>query len=153
MRLKELLTKHEGVRSKPYICPAGYNTIGVGWNMDANPLPEDISDYLKRNGEITDTMIDRLLETSIRHATADCRVLFPEFDSFSDARRMALADFVFQLGFKRASTFRKAIAAINTGRWDDAATEMEKSRWYEQTQKSRRERIVDMVRYGEDCEV
>jgi GH24 family phage-related lysozyme (muramidase) len=65
---------------------------------------------------------------------------------------MGLINFVFQLGYRRALTFQHAIAAINTGRWADAAEEMQKSRWYEQTQKSRRERIIDMIRYGEDCE-
>jgi GH24 family phage-related lysozyme (muramidase) len=34
--MKELvdqLKKHEGVRSHPYDCPAGYQTIGVGRNV------------------------------------------------------------------------------------------------------------------------
>lgn len=152
MTLRDMLAEDEGRKNKKYRCTGGAWTIGVGWNIDANPLPPDIAAHLDKHGEITEAMIDQLLDVSIRHATADCRVLFPAFDTFHPARQMALINFVFQLGFRRASTFTKAIAAINTGRWDDAAEEMQKSRWYEQTQKSRRERIIDMIRYGEDCE-
>lgn len=147
MTVYELIEKHEGRRNRKYRCPAGAWTIGVGWNMDANRLPDDISDYLKRNGEITDTMIDRLLETSIRHATADCRVLFPAFDTFSDNRRMALIDFVFQLGFRRALQFKKTIAAVNTQKWTEAAKEMRNSKWYEQVP-NRAKTITQMIEEG-----
>lgn len=147
MTLYELITKHEGRTNKPYKCPAGHMTIGIGWNMDANPLPLDVKIYLAQNGKITAAMIDRLLSISVGRAISDCHSLFPEFDSFSDARRMALADFVFQLGFKRASTFRKAIAAINTGRWEDAAKEMQDSAWFKQTP-NRAKTIIEMIEEG-----
>jgi len=36
------LTLHEGIRLQPYRCPKGYLTIGVGRNLDTNPLtPEE----------------------------------------------------------------------------------------------------------------
>lgn len=148
MTVYDLITKHEGRKDKPYKCPAGHWTIGVGWNLDSNPLPEDVDFYFKQNGKITDEMIDRLLETSVRWAVNDCHVLFPEFDSFAEVRKMALVDFVFQLGFKKARTFVKSIAAINTGRWSDAAREMEKSTWFVQVPR-RASEIINMIEYGE----
>lgn len=147
MTVYDLIEKHEGRKAKPYKCPAGHDTIGVGWNMEANPLPPAIAEHLKKHGRITQEMIDELFQTSVRQAVADCRVLFPEFDLFSDARRMALIDFVFQLGFARARRFVHSIAAINTNRWADAAKEMLKSRWAEQTPK-RAETITDMIEEG-----
>lgn len=147
MTIKELLIKHEGVRNKPYKCPAGFNTIGVGYNFDANPLPSDIADYLNKNGKITNDMIDRLLFLSVSTATADCHSLFPEFDNFTEARRMALVDFLFNIGKKRAMGFRKAIAAINTGRWEDAAKEMRDSNWFRQVP-NRAKEITEMIEEG-----
>ena len=99
MTIYSLLEKHEGRKHKPYRCTGGKRTIGIGHNFDDNPLPQHIADYLKKNGQITDDMVDELLETDILHATADCCVLFPGFDSFSERRKMALVDFVFQLFF------------------------------------------------------
>ena len=148
MDVYEFIEKHEGRRARPYLCPAGANTIGVGWNMDANELPPDVSHFLTENGHITDEMIDRLLKTSVRQAVADCRVLFPDYDGINDARRMALTDFVFQLGFRRARQFRKAIAAINTGRWEDAAKEMRDSAWFTQTPR-RAQEVTDIIETGE----
>jgi lysozyme len=148
MTVYEFIEKHEGRRKRVYQGPAGANTIGVGWNMDANELPQDISHFLAQNGYITDEMIDRMLKTSVRQAVADCRVLFPNFDGIDDARRMALTDFVFQLGFRRARQFRKAIAAINTGRWEDAAKEMRDSAWFTQTPR-RAEEITNIIETGE----
>ena len=145
--IKELLTLHEGRKNKPYKCPAGKNTIGVGRNFDDNPLPPDIADYLKKNGQITDEMIDQLLETDIRHVTADCKVLFPSWDSFSPARQMAFIDFVFNVGFGGARKFVHMIAVANTGRWDDVVKELKDSRWAGQVP-NRAKDLISMIEDG-----
>lgn len=147
MTIYSLLEKHEGRKHKPYRCTGGKRTIGIGHNFDDNPLPPHIADYLKKNGQITDDMVDELLETDILHATADCCVLFPGFDSFSERRKMALVDFVFQLGFNRARRFVHSIACINTGRWEKAGEQMRKSRWAEQTP-NRAMEIIEMIEEG-----
>ena len=147
-KLKKLITGHEGKRAAPYKCPAGAMTIGVGWNMDANPLPKRQRDHLKQYGFITESMIDELLNISIERAEGDCMRLFPEFEKFDETRRMALTDFVFQLGFTRASRFVHAIAAINTGRWEDAAAHMLDSAWAKQTRR-RALKITEMIEIGD----
>jgi len=147
MRIEQFIEKHEGRRKKPYKCPAGANTIGVGWNMDANPLPKTIADYLKKHGEITDDMINILLNISVSNAIKDCLDLFPTWDDISLNRRMALIDFVFQLGKTRASKFVHTIAAINTGRWEDAAENMKESAWAKQCPK-RAQEITDLIEAG-----
>ena len=144
MNLLEFIESNEGRRATPYLCPAGYKTIGVGWNIDSNPLPPDIAEYLAKNGSITEEMIDRLLLISVRHAVADARVLFPKLDSFSGRRRIALIDFVFQLGFHRARTFRKSIKLINEERFGEAEFEMLNSEWAKQTP-VRAKRVASMV--------
>jgi lysozyme len=130
--IEEFITRHEGDRLKPYKCPAGKNTIGRGWNMDANPLPNHIEKYLKKHGCITQAMSDQLLSISIEVAILDCKDLFPNFETFTAKRKMALIDFVFQLGLSRARKFYHTIAAINTGRWEDAAEGIKKSLYWKQ---------------------
>lgn len=147
MTVYEFIEADEGREYKMYPCTGGANTIGVGHNCDVNPLPPEIAEYLKAHGRITGEMINRLLEKDVREAVADCHVLFPEFDHFSDARRMALTSFLFQLGFRRARTFKHAVAAINTGRWEDAKKHMLDSAWAQQTPK-RAQRITDIIETG-----
>jgi len=148
MTLYEFIEKHEGRRKKPYRCPAGKLTIGVGHNIDANPLPIDIKRHLEEYGYIDNEMIDRLLNTDIRHAVADCKVLFPQFETFTEARQWALISFVFQLGFTGAKKFIRSLKAINEQRWDDAAKYMMESLWAKQTPK-RAKRITGIIKRGE----
>lgn len=147
MTIEQFIEKHESRRRKPYLCPAGKNTIGVGWNMDSHPLPKDIADYLKEHGAITDNMIDYLLMVSISIAISDCKKLFHNFEQFSDNRRMALIDFLFQLGFTKAKKFVKSIGYINQEQWALAAANLARSIWYEQTPK-RAEEICKLVEVG-----
>ena len=147
MTLYEFIEKHEGRRKKPYRCPAGKLTIGVGHNIDANPLPIDIKRKLEMDGSIDNEMIDRLLNTDIRHAAADCQVIFPQFNTFSDNRRMALIDWVFQLGFTGARRFVRSVKAINSEQWEDAARFMGESLWARQTP-SRAKEVIQLIREG-----
>ena len=147
MTLYEFIEKHEGRRKKPYRCPAGKLTIGVGHNIDANPLPIDIKRHLEEFGYIDNEMMDRLLNTDIRHAVADCQVIFPQFNTFSDNRRMALVDFVFQLGFTGARRFVRSVKAINAEQWDDAARYMAESEWARQTP-ARAADVIKLIKEG-----
>lgn len=145
--LKDMLERHEGRRDKPYYCTAGKLTIGVGHNIDANGLPNEIQDFLDTNGFITDEMIDELLEDDIAVAASYCYKLYPLFDIFSDNRQFALLDFMFNVGYGTAKTFVNTNKAINDERWEDAADNFQKSLWYKQV-KNRAKEIVRMIREG-----
>jgi len=147
MTARELIQKHEGKRNRPYKCSAGHNTIGIGWNMDVNPLPKDIATYLSQNGMITNEMIDRLFDISLQIALSGCRSLFPVFDTFSSKRQLALIDLVFQLGKNGVGKFKKSISLINSEKWKEAEGEMLKSKWAKQT-KNRSIEITNMIREG-----
>lgn len=145
--LREMIKRHEGYSNKPYSCPAGKKTIGYGHNIDANILPSDISAYLKENGKITPEMADALLDIDIKMADASCHRIFPKFDEFSENRRTALTDFLFNVGERTARTFKNTISLINQGLWEAASRNMEKSLWFDQVGNRSRE-IVGMIKEG-----
>lgn len=117
-RLEEQLIRHEGVRYKPYICPKGKLTIGVGRNLDELGLSHDEILYLLRND------IDRCKkELSVNFD------FFPKLDTF---RRRVLINMCFNLGISRLKRFKRMIAAIRKCDWKQAAKEMLNSRWHEQ---------------------
>jgi GH24 family phage-related lysozyme (muramidase) len=101
------LRKEEGVRNKRYKDTNGHWTIGVGWNLDSNPLPPDIAAYEKEKGNISDDMIDHLLSISIDRSILDCIKLWPKFDSFPERVQMALCDIVFNMGAAGVAKFRR----------------------------------------------
>lgn len=106
--------KYDPQRAHPYICPAGYWTIGYGHLCDQNhpPISEDAAeDYLAQD-----------LQTALRATLRYCPVLATEPES----RLAAIVDFTFNLGAGRlqTSTLRRR---INQRDWPAAALELR--RW------------------------
>ena len=146
MNLREMIKEHEGLRVCPYLCPAGKMTIGYGWNLD-NQLPPETSSYYHLHGKITEDMADSLLNISIDNATRQAMSLYPGFPRFTENRRNALIDFVFNVGAGTALKFKNMRAAIEREDWISAADHMVDSLWYRQV-KGRARRIVEMIRNG-----
>ena len=142
-----MIKRHEGWKLKPYLCPAGKQTIGAGFNFDANPFPPDILSFMRLYGRITEEMAERLLTISIDSAAYQCRDIYPEFDSFSEVRQNALIDFILNVGAGTAQKFKKMQKAIYFGNWHAAADEMVDSAWFHQVG-DRGPEIVGMIRTG-----
>lgn len=118
MNLKELLIKHEGLRLDLYQCPAGFWTIGVGRNLEANGISEDEAMLLLQND------INR------------CEASITQLDSFSgfwpaltEARQAVLISMAFNLGMAGLLRFKKMIAALQALDFQQAAEEMLDSQW------------------------
>ena len=111
------LERHEGRRNTLYRCPAGKLTIGIGYNLSDNALP----DYL----------IDMLLDYSIEIAIDDLKTIFgiEKYESFPDHVKRALTNMSFQLGYDRFSQFKNTIGLIKNGEYKRAAKEVLESKW------------------------
>lgn len=129
--LREHLKRDEGYEIYPYDCLAGKTTIGVGWNLTDNGLPEDI--------------IENLFERSIETAIKDCAGIFKTWHMIPDMKQVVLANMSFQLGRSRLSKFKKMIKAVNEEDWSEAAHQMLDSRWANQTP-DRANRLVAIMR-------
>lgn len=132
MKAADLIRQHEGLQLRPYKCPAGHASIGYGWNLDEWPLPPEIASHYHLWGRITEEMADQLLDIQIGIALADCRKLYPGFDGFSEERRAALIDFLYNLGIVRAKGFKQMRAAILAGDWNEAAEQVKDSAYWRQ---------------------
>jgi GH24 family phage-related lysozyme (muramidase) len=140
MTIKEYFIKREGCERKPYLdngTPRKW-TIGIGVNFSDNPFPKPIKAYLDEYGEITEEMIDQLFDTTIATAFRDCHDLFPDFDTFSENRRTALVDVVFNMGKGRIShSFPSFVHNINREAWQDAADDLKYVNGRKKTQLSK----------------
>lgn len=147
VKLREMLIRHEGKSNSVYLCPAKKRTIGIGHNIDARGLPKPIQAYLDEHGYITDQMVDSLFAADIMDAMSACIKLYPAFNTFTEARKIALIDFLFNVGAGTAEKFVDTRKAINAGQWSLAAEHLKDSKWYKQVG-SRGPEIVKMVREG-----
>lgn len=116
----DLCRRFEGFRSKPYICPAGYPTIGYGTvykpdgtvvTMDHPPISQETAQ------EWLLTELKRTYMAGVLRAS-------PGLIAFPSALG-AITDFAYNLGVPRyrASTLRRTIDQEN---WDAAKVELAK---------------------------
>ena len=125
------LIAHEGLRLKPYKCPTGRLTIGVGRNIEDYGITEEEALYLLRN-DIANCVLE------LQDALNGKFWLLPEIV------QRVLVDMIFNLGAVRFNSFKKMIAAIKADDFGRAALEMQDSKWFTQVGK-RGETLVNMM--------
>ncbi len=142
------LIEHEGVSLMPYKCPMGKLTIGVGRNLEDNPLSADekraLGDYMHG---ITLNGAKMLLRNDILKAYKGCKRLFNGFEELDVERKYALVDMCFQLGYKGVAKFRNMRKAIVAKDFEKASLACLCSLYAKQTPKRAR-RIAEVIRTG-----
>jgi len=133
IELQKELERDEGRRTKPYKDTHDIWTIGVGWNLEENPLPEAI--------------IDQLFHISTNRAIEDAEAVFSNFEELSQVRQRVLVNMALNLGRGRLRAFKKTIKAVKHGDWERAAAEILDSDAAREL-KNRYGRLAKMMRDG-----
>ena len=142
------LVLHEGCVLTPYRCPAGYLTIGVGRNLETNPLtPEEQKACGDWQHGITKNAAYFLLKNDIGRAENDCKRHIPFWKNLDNERQYALLDMAFNLGISRLLRFKKMLSALRMGNYTEAAAECLSSNYARQTGK-RAQRITNLIKTG-----
>ncbi|MEP5762979.1 MAG: glycoside hydrolase family protein [Halieaceae bacterium] len=148
VKLKSQLIIHEGNRLEAYICPGGCLTVGVGRNVEANPVTAEIGrDILAVGDKVTQEEAMLLLDADLARYEDEVRAAIPCFDHLSDTRQNVLIDMAFNMGTAGLMKFRKMLAALEAGEYYRASMEMQDSRWARQV-RSRADRLSDMMATG-----
>ena len=115
--LLALIERFEGLRLRPYICPAGVPTIGLGSTRYEDGTPVRLTDPAITRERAYAIARNQLLREYIPQTLALCRGINTQ------RRSAALVDFAYNLGSGalRGSTLRKR---VNAGQWDDVPGEL-----------------------------
>ncbi len=135
-QLTEMIKRHEGVKSKVYVCSAGFETIGVGRNISDSGLG------------LSDDEIEYLLANDIARVRGELEDTYFWFGALNEARQDAMIDICFNLGLTRLRGFVKALEAMSREQFDIAADEFMDSKWAKQVG-MRAIRVTEMIRSGE----
>lgn len=169
------LIEDEGMRLKPYYCPEGFLTVGVGRNLEGNGLslgemmaligqnPERKArfprDYDTLDGEtllmalirdfktngITEDEAMMLLRNDIYSCDNDLKRKVKWYESAKEELKEVLINMCFNMGIKTLLSFRNTLWYMGAGEYEKAATNMLKSKWARQV-KSRATRLAERVR-------
>ena len=128
--LIDQIKRHEGFRSHVYLCSAGKQTIGYGYNLDAGMTQEEA---------------DQLLRSKLARVRDELDARLPWFSAAPSAVRDVLLNMAYQMGVHGLLGFRRTLTHLRAGRYRDAADEMLESRWAHQTPARARE-LAGIVR-------
>ncbi len=140
-RLQRELTEDEGCELSLYLDHLGYPTFGVG-----HLVKEDDPEFGQPIGTpVSQERVDECFKADIESVLDDCVKLYPTFEAMSEEVKLIIANMMFNLGYPRLSKFKKMKAAVDRGDWEEAANQMEQSRWFRQVP-NRASRLVDRMR-------
>lgn len=142
------LRRDEGVRYSPYLDSRGFETVGVGHNLVASPLPDGWKYPL------TDDLVDVLLESDLMNVYSDLDSALPWWEDLNPVRQRVICNMDFNLGLTKLLGFTNTLAAMRQGRYADAANGMLNSAWASQVgvgtpaNPGRALRLANMMRTG-----
>lgn len=138
---------HESCVLKPYYCPTGHLTLGIGHNVEARPFTDEekraIGDWKKG---ITKNMAYMICRNDVNICLNQLKTL-SFWNQLDLERKYALLDMCFQLGFKGLCGFKKMLEAMRWGKWQTAAEECLNSDYARQTP-ARAKRIARLIKEG-----
>nr|1OYU_A Chain A, Lysozyme [Tequatrovirus T4]1OYU_B Chain B, Lysozyme [Tequatrovirus T4] len=167
MNIFEMLRIDEGLRLKIYKDTEGYYTIGIGHLLTKSPSLNAAKSELDKainaakseldkaiggggGGVITKDEAEKLfnqdVDAAVRGILRNAK-LKPVYDSLDAVRRAALINMVFQMGETGVAGFTNSLRMLQQKRWDEAAVNLAKSRWYNQTP-NRAKRVITTFRTG-----
>lgn len=130
-RLARQLITDEGLRLKPYRCPAGKLTIGVGRNLDDKGISE--AEALS------------LLDNDIEEFWGKLADQLPWIEQAPEPVQEALVNMAFNMGVQGLLQFKQTLALLRDGDYAKGADAMLNSKWARQVG-ARAQRLADMVR-------
>jgi lysozyme len=116
------------------MCTAGKISIGIGRNLDDVGISPNESLILFTND------VDRVI---MDLAT------FPWWERLNDARRVALADMRFQLGYAGFRKFTQMLKALDAGDYVAAAHAARASKWAREQTPLRAAKVTKQIETGE----
>ncbi len=129
--MRKELIRDEGVRNYPYKDTVGKLTIGVGRNLDDVGISKDEA-YL-------------MLDNDIQRTSDSLDKNLPWWKTLDEVRQRVILNMAYNLGINSLLGFKNTLAAIQAGRYNDAADGMLASKWATQVG-ARATRLADMMR-------
>jgi len=142
--LIEKLKIEEGFKYKAYRCTKGYLTIGVGRNLETNPLSMSEINSLNKgqmkayytndwdNFVLTDENVDMLLMNDIRNIDRQYKVIFG-LNMLNESAMLVVYDMIFQMGLNGFKKFKKTISYLKDEQYFNAGNEIMDSQYAKQT--------------------
>lgn len=144
-KIDKMLEIDEGYRAKPYIDSEGYPTGGIGIKL--GPKGASLGMY-QFTIPLNVAKLWALTHAQDMEAKlSSSNALQSVWEALEQPRKDALVNMAFQLGFDGLMNFKKMLAAVRAGNWQEATRQGKDSKWYGQT-KDRASRVLATLENG-----
>ena len=125
MTVLDLITKHEGSVASPYLDSLGIQTVGVGHNLKASPLPGEVY-------PMSSERIQQVLAQDLQKVVLGLNTALPWLSQLDEVRQAVLYDMGFNMGVLGLLTFKNTLGCVEAGNWQAASDGMLASKWASQ---------------------
>lgn len=122
--IRDHIKEYEGFSALVYSCPAGYDTIGFGRNIEQKGITKQEAEYLLAN--------------DIQQCIKELKGIINRFDDLPDKAKLVLIDMCYNLGLSKLLNFENMLDAIDARDWERAAEELLDSRYARQVKRRAR---------------
>jgi lysozyme len=153
--------RHEGKRLSAYKCSRGFWTVGIGRNLEHNPMSETekLAIFGKSLGDdvvirqlmfsaLSDADVELLFLNDVTRAEELCFKHLP-MDGLNDARKAVFINMVFQMGIGGVLKFKNALRFASLAEFDKCAAAMLDSKWFRLDSPGRAQELADQMLTGE----
>ena len=161
----------EGLRLRPYLCTSNKITIGIGRNLEGNPLsPDEVMTFLlaRPHLKVNNTEISLLrkmlledfyekgitreeafylFDNDVKKFSSELRKSLPWFENAPVEVKRILLNMTFNMGITRLMGFNGehgTLRMIQRGEYKRAAENLKKSLWFRQVN-NRAERLIERL--------
>lgn len=147
----EQIKEDEGFSAVLYLCPAGYMTIGYGYNLEQfgkhGMSVEEIEIIFDEPYRISESDAEDLLANRINRINADLsderKVGF--YNAAPLEIKCVLINMAYQMGVDRLLKFHKTFQFLAAGDYQGAAAECLDSKWAREDSPERARRLSDRI--------
>lgn len=129
------LMVNEGCVLKSYKDTVGKLTIGIGRNLDDNPLSQEELCYIGHNCRtkfISNDQAAYLCRNDLKKVRADLDRDLPWWRDLCPDRQFVMIDLCFNMGIGTLKTFKRTLDSIATGYYEQAAKQLLQSKYAKQ---------------------
>ena len=155
MNLIKILAREEGFSNKPYLCDAGYVTIGLGTKLHKQKGQEPEDFPISVNREVAEIWLDS--EVALKHSRLSKSKFGKIYEQLNDQRQAIILSMAYQMGTSGLLKFRNTWDYLAIGMFYEASVEMLDSEWARETSPLRAKRHSRVIAgeslervYGED---
>jgi lysozyme len=138
----------EGFKDRVYKCSLGFDTIGIGYCLEKNPLNLSMFELhdMRQHG-CSEAKAELLLMRMIEQIEEKLTAKIPFFVKLDEVRQNVLINMSYQMGTTGVMKFKNTLAAIEHGDYELAALGMLDSTWAKQTP-NRAQRLASQMKVG-----